>query len=460
MPSARPPGRDARLPPRTWRIVHLDIDAFLASVEQALHPELRGKPVIVGGMPHTRNLVMSCSYEARERGVRPGMLAAEAARRCPHAIFRHGDSQGANEKREEVVRLLLAYTPLVEVASIEDFFVDLGGTTRLLGDAFAAAESMRRAIRERACLPVTAGVSTNKTLARLAGKLAKPGGIAEILPGHERAFLRPLPVRALPGVGRSIGAKLQEFSIRTVGELALVPRELLFASFGRAGLGLYERARGIDPEPVEPTHALDPEGLLRQRAPLSIRRDGTFEPEEGRREQIRAMLAYLVERASERLRAHGVLAGSMEVHLEYVDTRPAAERRAEPAPFESWLARRRALAEATDATAALARHAQTLLAELPRRRALVKRVGLTLLALRPSPGWQGHLFSDPAADRDPCARAGGSRADRERRLDRALDRLRARMGFGRILCGASLPLAATHPLERDGFRLRTPSLNQ
>src|SRR5688572_10655021 len=114
MPAIPPPGRDASLPPRTRRVVHLDVDAFLASVEQALHPELRGKPVIVGGMPHTRNLVMSCSYEARDRGVRPGMLAAEAARRCSRAIFRHGDSQAANAKREEVVHILLAYTPLVE----------------------------------------------------------------------------------------------------------------------------------------------------------------------------------------------------------------------------------------------------------------------------------------------------------------------------------------------------------
>ncbi len=459
MPDSPLSGRDARLPPRTRRILHLDVDAFLASVEQALHPELAGKPVIVGGMPDTRNLVMSCSYEARACGVRPGMLAAEAARRCPRAIFRHGDSQAANRKREEVVRILLASTPQVEVASIDDFFVDLSGTTRLLGDAFAEAECLRAAIRERARLPVTIGIATSKTLARLAGKLAKPGGIAEILPGHERAFLAPLPVRALPGIGRSIGGKLEEFAIRTVGELALLSRELLFASFGRAGLVAHERARGIDSEPVEPTHALDPEGTFHQRPPLSIRRDGTFEPEEGRREQIDAMLAYLVERASERLRAHRSLAGSLEVHIEYVDTRTAAQRAA-AAGRETWLSNRAALAEATDSTAALARHARELLQALPRRRALVKRVGLTLLALRSSPGWQGHLFSDPEADRSSLGGAGGSLADRERRLDGAIDRLRARLGFGRILRGTSLPLAATHPLERDGFRLRTPSLNQ
>jgi DNA polymerase-4 len=117
--------------PSPRRILHLDVDAFLASVEQALHPELAGLPVIVGGMPEGRNLVMSCSYEAREFGVRPGMPSAEAARRCPQAIFRHGDSQAANRMREELAHLLLRYTPRVEVASLDDFFADLSGTERL-----------------------------------------------------------------------------------------------------------------------------------------------------------------------------------------------------------------------------------------------------------------------------------------------------------------------------------------
>ena len=473
MPS---PGRDAHLPPRTRRILHLDVDAFLASVEQALHPELEGREVIVGGMPDSRNLVMSCSYEARARGVRPGMLSSEAARRCPRAVFRHGDSQAANAKRAEIARVLLSFTPTVEVASIDDFFVDLVGTRRLHGSAFEAAQRMRARIRDETRMPVTIGIGTSKTMARLAGKLAKPGGVAEILPGGERAILARLPVRQLPGVGRSIGARLEEFHVRTAGELALLSREVLFACFGRPGLVAHARARGIDEEAVETTHALSGDGSddgdsrLEERAPRSIHRNGTFEPEEGRREQILAMLAYLVERAGARLRAAGSLARTIEVRMEYVDTRPAAARRASPRSEvpNRWPKGRRTLSDPSDVTDELWQHARELYLALPRRRALVKRIGVTLSGLEPALGWQGRLFSDPESDR-PAAGArclgkgvgqSGSRSDRERRLDRAVDALRAELGFGRVLRGTSLALRATHPLGREGFRLRTPSLNQ
>jgi len=457
---------------RARRILHADVDAFLASVEQALHPELAQKPVIVGGSPTSRNLVMSCSYEARAFGVRPGMLLAEAARRCPRALFRDGDSQAANRLRERTAFVLRRFTPLVEVASIDDFFADLTGTERAFGAAFDVAERARAAIASEAGLPVTIGIGTSRMLARLAGKLAKPGGIAEVFPGYEAAFLALLPVEHLPGVGHSVGALLERFRIRTVGELRLVSREVLFASFGWLGLVLYERARGIDAEPVESTYVEDARGELVRRAPLTIRRDSTFEPEEGRREIVEAMLAYVVDRAAHRLRSHRSCAGSLEVHVSYVDTRPPPGvaslelHRDGPRTF----ARRRALGTPSDSTDALWSHARALLRSLPRRRALVKRIGITLFDLSPAAGWQGHLFSEPPDDVGSDVGDGAlgawrdthatSRADRHRRLDRALDRLRERHGFGRVLRGSSLPLLATHPLARDGFRLRTPSLNQ
>jgi DNA polymerase-4 len=456
---AFPLHRDLRLAPGTRRIVHLDVDAFLASVEQALHPELRGRPVIVGGMPSERNLVMSASYEARAHGVRPGMLLAEAARRLPRAIFRRGDSQAAARLREKTAHLLRQFTPAVEVASIDDFFADLEGCAPLCGSAFDAAERMRARIRAEVELPVTIGIGTSKMLARLAGKLAKPGGIAEILPGYEPAFLARLPVEHLPGVGHSIGALLERFQIRTASELRRVSREVLFATFGRAGLVLHERARGIDGEPVEPTYAEDEHGRLVARAPRTIRRDSTFEPEEGRREIVEAMLAYLVDRAAFRLRGHRHAAGSLEVRIVYVRGR-GDEEDAAPAGA-SGAARRRALSSPSDSTDELTRHALELLRSLPRRRALVKRVGVTFVDLVPSSGWQGRLFSDPPAEREGALDLHlSSRADRQRRLDSALDRLRARHGFGLLLRGATLPLCATSELTRDGFRLRTPSLNQ
>lgn len=324
--STSPHHRDAGLTARTARILHLDIDAFLASVEQAVHPELAGLPLVVGGMPQERNLVMSCSYPARAFGVRPGMLLSEAARRCPQAIFRRGDSQAANVLREKTAAILLRFTPRVEVASIDDFFADLTGTARLLGAACETAEKIRAAVRSELSLPVTIGIATGKTVARVAGKLAKPGGIAEILPGAEAAFLSAMPLEHLPGAGKSVGAALARFGIRTCGDLVLVSREVLYASFGALGLALHERARGIDREPVEPTYAAGPDGTLRPRLPRTIRRDSTFEPEEGRREIVEAMLSYLVERAAHRLRAHGAVARAVEVRVVHVDTRSRDER--------------------------------------------------------------------------------------------------------------------------------------
>ena len=480
--------RDSHLPPGTRRILHVDVDAFLASVEAAVHPELRGKPLVIGGSPDSRNIVMSSSYEARTYGVRPGIHLSEAKRRCPHAIFRKGDAQAANRLREALTRILLSYSPRVAVTSIDDFLVDLTDARRLHGAAVATAERIRARARDELALPLSIGIGTNPLLARLAGELAKPGKVAELLPGLEDAWLRSLPVGSLPGVGHAISRHLGRFSIHTVGDLRAIDRELLFASFGRPGLVLYERSRGIDPTPVEPTHRLverepedpeepPPEPELVAAPPKSIRRDSTFEPEEARFELVEAMLAYLVERAAARLRGHGLVVRSAEVHLRYVDTRQAKEDPTGPTDIgarapAATLRKRRRLAAPSDSTAELIDHARRLLAELPRRRALVKRVGVAFVDLAPAGGWQGRLFDegaslaapplDPADTETPSRRyqSRASRQDRHRRLDGALDELRGRLGFGRIVRGSSLPLVETHPLNEDGFELRTPSLNQ
>ncbi len=460
-------GRDRQLPPGTRRILHLDVDAFLASVEQALHPHLRGKPVIVGGLPSERNLVMSCSYQAREFGVRAGMRLAEAARLCPRAIFRRGDSQAANRLREQTTRILRCFSPLVEVASIDDFFVDLTGTLALHGSAFDAAVRIRERVQTEVRLPLTIGIGTSRLLARLAGKLGKPGGVAEVFSGCEERFLAALPVEHLPGVGYKIGALLERFQIQTVGDLRAVSREVLFSSFGRLGLVLAERARGVDREPVQATHIEQADGTLVARPPGSIRRDSTFEPEEGRREIVEAMLAYVVERACHRLRAHRSAAAALEVRLRYVETRTHVELQDSRAEQGSECSARRTLPVPSDSTADLVRAARELLRSLPRRRALVKRVGLTLAPIVARGGWQWHLFDEHAGPDEGAADCAHgvdtkrpSRADRHRSLDETLDRLRARVGFGRILRGSSAELARSHELGADGFRLRTPSLNQ
>jgi DNA polymerase-4 len=449
-----PPHRDLALAPRTRRILHLDVDAFLASVEQALHPALRGKPVVVGGSPRSRNLVMSCSYEARACGVRAGMPLSEAQRRCPRALFRDGDAQAANRLRDEATRVLLGFTPAVEVASIDDFYLDLTGTGRLSGAAFDAAHAIRAAVLARTRLSLTVGVGANRLVARLAGKLAKPGGVAEVFPGAEQSFVGALPLDHLPGVGHAIGAELERFGLRTVRELTLVSREVLYATFGGAGLVLWERAQGRDETPVEATHVLGEDGTLAARPPKTLQRETTFEPEEGRPAVVEAMLSYLVERGAARLRAQDLKARALEVRVRWVDTNP---RRGDFEPEGLSVHRRRALSAPSDATAELTALALALYRSFPRRRALLKRIGVTFHGLAALPGWQGRLFSDEEPAPEPH---DASRADRHRRLDRALDELRAKHGFGRILRGTSTPLATSHPLDEDGFKLRTPSLNQ
>lgn len=432
------------------RILHLDVDAFLASVEIARDPRLEGQPVVIGAAPDdtkTRNIVMSSSYAARAFGVRPGIHLAEARRRCPHAIFRKGDAQAANAARAAITRILLDFTPHVAVTSIDDFLIDLTDAARLYPHARNTAVEIQQRVRRELRLPLSIGIGQNPLLARLAGKLAKPGKVAELLPGHEDAWLRHLPANALPGVGHSIGRHLAKFSIRTVGDLQLVSRELLFASFGRPGLVLFDRARGVDETPVEITHWIDDQGQLVARPPKSIRRESTFEPEEARFDLVEAMLAYLVERATAKLRSHGLIARSVTVSLRYVDTRGA--NKADEATNKVHTKSRR-LTTPTDATQDIAQHAKKLLAELPRRRALVKRVGLALGQFTETAGYQQNLFD--AAD--------AVHSDRHRRIDHVMDLVRTRAGFGRILRGQSLPLAATHRLDDDGFELRTPSLNQ
>lgn len=439
------------------RILHLDVDAFLASVEEAVHPELRGKAVIVGGSPQSRNLVMSCSYESRRFGVRPGLLLSEAARLCPHGIFRDGDAQAANRLREETARIIWNYTPRVEIASIDDFFADLAGTERLYGRAFDVAQELREHVAREVHLPLSIGIGTSRMLARIAGKLAKPGGIAEIRPGYERAFLRHMPVDHLPGVGHSTSRLLERFAIRTVGDLTLVSREVLFASFGSLGLLLYDRARGIDPDPIKSTFRVLENGNVELTPPKSIRRDSTFEPEEAKRERVEAMLAYLIERAAFRLRGQRIAAGSIEVRIVYVDTRSASLRRTEKGPSRA-TSRRRKLDPPSDSTDELIDVALELLRSIPRKRALVKRVGLTLLRLCPASGWQGRLFSQ--VDPEVATNSGSSHADRQRTLDGVLDQLRAKHGFGGILRGDSALLGRDHQWTADGLKLRTPSLNQ
>lgn len=415
------------------RILHVDIDAFLASVEQLRDPCLIGRPVAVG-----TGVVASRSYEAKAAGVQTAMPLHEALRRCPQLIVREGDSRLAERYRQRVAEVLRRFTPVVEVCSLDDFYADLTGVPlrvaqTLAGGTMVGAEQslaalcreLRAQVRAETGLSVAQGLGSSRTVARMATTRAKPGGICEVPAGRELDFLADFPVEAVPGIGPKSTALLRQVGIATVRQLWAVDRELLQRSFGARGDEIWARCRGLDRAPVVATPTLQ-----------SISRETSFEPRFDADSQqapfLRAMLAYLLDRATSELRRQRLLARTVAVRLRHVDG-VAGERA-------------RTLAEPTDRTDTCMVVVAALLDELSARRVLVRLVGVTLSSLSPPRPAQGALFDDGGQAR--------------RRLFAAVDAVRARHGFGALVVGGAAGLLGQLPAGVHGFKLRTPSLTK
>lgn len=238
----------------TRAIVHLDLDAFFASVETLENPALAGKPVLVGGRPEERGVVAAASYAARAFGCRSAMPMAQAMRLCPEAVIvpvRHGLYRQYSRR---VMAMIHALTPLVEQISIDEAFFDLTGEIARWEDAATVAEALQARVASEIGLSASLGVATNKQVAKVASDFRKPGGLTVVRPGEEAAFLAPLPARALWGVGPVTAERLAGMGVTTVGQLAAQPVEQLRAAFGRHGAEMAERARGIDDRPVITEH--------------------------------------------------------------------------------------------------------------------------------------------------------------------------------------------------------------
>src|SRR4051812_29458768 len=228
-------------------ILHVDLDAFFAAVEQRDRPELRGKPVIVGGGgPDQRGVVSAASYEARKFGVHSAMPLRTAGRLCPHGIFLPVDGRRYQQASREVMAILRRFTPAVEPISIDEAFLDVTGSRALFGDGEAIGASIKSAVREEVRLTASVGVATTKLVAKIASDLRKPDGLVVVPPGEEAAFLAPLPISRLWGVGESTASALRDYSVTTIGDLAALAPELLVHRFGKHGAALVDRARGID----------------------------------------------------------------------------------------------------------------------------------------------------------------------------------------------------------------------
>src|SRR5271155_256307 len=225
-------------------ILHVDMDAFFVSVELLERPELRGKPVIVGGQPDRRGVVSAASYEARRYGVHSAMPLRTAGRLCPHAVFLEGRHDLYAEWSDRVAAILAQFSPVVEMASIDEAYLDLSGTERLLGPPFAAAHALLREITAKTNLPCSAGLARTRLVAKVASDQAKPRGLLWVPAKSEEAFLTPLDVRRIPGIGKVTEAALKAAGIEKVGQLAATAREKLEEKFGRWGTALYRKAHG------------------------------------------------------------------------------------------------------------------------------------------------------------------------------------------------------------------------
>ena len=285
-------------------IIHADMDAFYASVEVLDDPTLLGRPVIVGGRKDDRGVVSAASYEARAFGVHSAMPLRTAARLCPDGVFRPGRFERYNEISDAVMAVFDHYTPLVEPISMDEAFLDVTGAPA--GDGPTIGRALKARVRDEIGLVVSVGVATNKLVAKVASDLRKPDALVIVEPGEEAAFLAPLPVTRLWGVGPRVRQALADYGVTTIGQLAAVPPETLGRRFGRMGTELSQRAHGIDPSRVHTG-----------RAPKSIGHEHTFTNDVVDRAGLDGTLLWIAESVASRCRRHHVAAGGIQLKLRY-----------------------------------------------------------------------------------------------------------------------------------------------
>jgi DNA polymerase-4 len=290
-------------------ICHLDMDAFFVSVEELFDPALKGKPVVVGGKANQRGVVAAASYAARKFGVHSAMPLRTAASLCPQAIFVDGHPERYREYSHKVHAVLTRFSPQVEMASIDEAYLDLTGTRRLLGPPLKAAHSLHEAIREATSLRCSLGLASSRLVAKISSDQAKPNGVLYIVPGAEARFLAPLDVRKVPGVGKKSEEALHKIGIRYMGDLAGLDEAILTQRFGRWGLALAGKAQGLDAGGWFDT----PIGANED--PKSISHEHTFGEDTAAREKLETALLKLSEMVAMRLREQRLYSRTVSLKL-------------------------------------------------------------------------------------------------------------------------------------------------
>jgi DNA polymerase-4 len=292
---------------------HVDMDAFFVSVEELFDPTLRGKPVVVGGRPGERGVVSAASYAARKFGVYSAMPLRTAYRLCPQAIFLEGHRDRYLDYSHRVHQVLCEFSPLVEMASIDEAYLDMTGTERLHGPPLRAAHRLHERMKEATGLNCSAGIATSRLVAKICSDQAKPNGVLWVMPGCEAAFLAPLDVRKVPGVGKVMEKNLHSYGIRKVGDLARLDEAFLAAKFGKFGLALAGKAQGLDAGGWYDGEIGEGGG------PKSISHEHTFDEDTADASKMEATLARLCEQVGRRLREHNLQARTIQLKLRYKD---------------------------------------------------------------------------------------------------------------------------------------------
>lgn len=379
-------------------IFHLDLDTFFVSVERILNPSLKGKPVIVGGDPkYGRGVVAACSYEARVYGLHSAMPIRTAYRLCPHGIYIHGSHGEYSLFSKAVKNILEQYAPIVEQASIDEFYMDFTGCRNVYGSLFAFASKLQKEIWDKLSLPSSIGIGSNKTIAKIGSDCMKPMGITYILPGMEKEFLAPMPVEVIPGVGKVTLVDLHRKGIYRIGDITNLPSDYFAAAYGKYGIDLWRKANGEGTE-----------YLTVEREQKSISKENTFGEDVTSKEFIKNELFKLTGKVCQTLRDSGWEAATVHIKLRYSD-------------FNT-LTRAKTI-KPTDDDKIIFDTAWSLLQKAHTRRVSVRLVGVGVTKFSPY-SEQEYLFEDYEIKR--------------KKMLRAVTRIRDKYGYKMILLGKSL----------------------